>query len=234
MIVAPALARVMDEFPRVRFHVVVERSRRSVRQLRRREIDLLVGELSDLGGMSDLTLEPLQSHQGYFVTRTSHPVIPMQNMQLTDVLRYPLVTAEMLPERVTGPLYEALGANGHAPGAIPAIQTDSTALMRAIVTASNAIGTFTLTMIAGELRRGELAVLPVVPPWLCTNFGIVRLANRTPSPAAEHFIQLVKLADGEITQRESELRREFLVPPRKRTPPTRKRGTRARRSKKRG
>jgi len=135
--------------------------------------------------------------------------------------------AENLPDRITSPLHAVLGATGSTPAALPAVQTDSTALMRAIVAASNAVGIFVLTMVAGELRRGEMAVLPLVPSWMHTQFGIVRLAKRTPSPAAEHFMQLVKAADEELTRRETELARELLPSRRGRTVKPRKRGARA-------
>ena len=41
-------------------------------------------------------------------------------------------------------------------------------------------------------------MLPLELPWLKTNYGIIRLANRTPSPAAIAFMQVLREVEAGI------------------------------------
>jgi DNA-binding transcriptional LysR family regulator len=57
---------------------------------------------------------------------------------------------------------------------------------------SDAVGIALVTQIAGEVALGKLVALPLELPWLKTNFGIIRLANRTPAPAAVAFMAILR------------------------------------------
>ena len=42
-------------------------------------------------------------------------------------------------------------------------------------------------------------MLPLELPWLTTNYGIIRLANRTPSPAAMAFMEILREVEAGIS-----------------------------------
>ncbi len=54
-----------------------------------------------------------------------------------------------------------------------------------------------------------MVILPVDFPELKTNYGIVRLKDRTPSPAAEVFMKLLHEIDAELFRTDQELRWAF-------------------------
>jgi DNA-binding transcriptional LysR family regulator len=41
-------------------------------------------------------------------------------------------------------------------------------------------------------------LLPLELPWLRTSYGIIRLANRTPSPAAAAFIEILRTVEASL------------------------------------
>jgi DNA-binding transcriptional LysR family regulator len=80
----------------------------------------------------------------------------------------------------------------------PEIRVDTFALVMPVVLHSDAIGGAAPSQIRGELERGEVVMLPLELPWLKLNYGIIRLANRTPSPAAEAFMHLLREVEADI------------------------------------
>ena len=45
---------------------------------------------------------------------------------------------------------------------------------------------------------GRLVVLPLKIDWLFTNYGVIRLANRTLAPAVKEFIEILREVESEI------------------------------------
>jgi DNA-binding transcriptional LysR family regulator len=80
----------------------------------------------------------------------------------------------------------------------PEIRVDTFALVLPVVLQSDAIGGAAPSQVRGWIANGEVIVLPLELPWLKTNYGIIRLANRTPSPAAESFMQILREVEAGI------------------------------------
>ena len=57
---------------------------------------------------------------------------------------------------------------------------------------SNALFPASLQMVAAELARGELVCLDYDTPQMRTRSALVRLRDRTPSPVALKFMELVR------------------------------------------
>jgi DNA-binding transcriptional LysR family regulator len=70
---------------------------------------------------------------------------------------------------------------------------------RRIVLESDVIGIAVPSQIARELSDGRFAVLSLAPPWMKTNYGIIRLAGRTPSPACVAFLDLLRDVEQELS-----------------------------------
>jgi hypothetical protein len=54
--------------------------------------------------------------------------------------------------------------------------------------------------IARELNEGLLVRLPFEAPWLSLNYGFITKRGRTPSPAAQAFMAIVRSIESEIPQ----------------------------------
>ena len=93
------------------------------------------------------------------------------------------------------------GIRSHLPAGVtaPEIRVSTFTLAVRIVIGSDAIGGAVPSQIKDSVARGELLTLPLDLPWLKTGYGIIRLANRTPSPAAMAFIEILREVEARIS-----------------------------------
>ena len=73
-------------------------------------------------------------------------------------------------------------------------------MIKTIAAGSDGVAILPLNVIARELEDGTLAVLPLIEPSVRADFGLIRLANRTPPPAAEDFTRLLLEADASVSR----------------------------------
>jgi DNA-binding transcriptional LysR family regulator len=202
VLVGDALAALVEQRPDVQVRVVVENVANLVPLLRRRELDLVIGDATLFADDPEFLITPLAARQGYFVCRPGHPLLTAANPTLGDVVAFPLVATGRLTPRLLGPLVAASRRRhgGIDTRSAPTITCESLAMMKAIVAGSDAIALLPLGAVSREARSGLLAVLPLVEPWLHGNFAILRLARRTPPPASELFVQLALRTDGQLSR----------------------------------
>jgi len=77
---------------------------------------------------------------------------------------------------------------------------DEFATARSVVAASNAISAATPVQLVAAVQSGELCVLPFRPPWLALDTGFIRLRGRAISPAAAHYMQIVRELEAELAE----------------------------------
>lgn len=65
-------------------------------------------------------------------------------------------------------------------------------------------------LIEPDLRRGELAVLPIRLPGLTLDFGLISLKNLMLSPAAKQCLDLVRQIEAQLSIRNRTLIHELL------------------------
>lgn len=197
MFVGDAVARMHREHPRVKLVAVAGDIFALLQMLRRRELDLVVGDARSATEQGDVHLDLLSRYRAHVVVRAGHPLTSRRSASLKDALRYPLAFTSRVPLDLLALLREAQGpaTAGETPPPLPAVACDSTIMMRRIVAASDAVTLMPMVLIARELAEGTLATLPVEAPWLGRHFAIIRVVERTPSPAAVRFMQYVREAD---------------------------------------
>ena len=81
---------------------------------------------------------------------------------------------------------------------MPDIRVETVALSHRVVLESDAISGAVMSQIETQVAAGTLVTLPVEAPWLHTNYGVIRLASRTPGPAAEAFMQVLREVEAGI------------------------------------
>jgi len=82
--------------------------------------------------------------------------------------------------------------------AVPEIRVETFDLARRIVMESDAVGIALHCQIKDMVALEQLVALQLELPWLRTNFGIMRLANRTPAPAAIAFMDILREVESGI------------------------------------
>ena len=71
-------------------------------------------------------------------------------------------------------------------------------MMKTIIAATDAVSVLPLTTVMGEVRARQLVVLPLVEPWFHSEFGVVRLANRSLAPIGETFLRMLLEEDAKV------------------------------------
>jgi DNA-binding transcriptional LysR family regulator len=136
-------------------------------------LDFAVAEISTIADDSRFETETLPRHPGYFICHPRHPLVRETALTLERVRAFPIVSSS-LPARLRG-----IDA---------AIRVDTFRLLRDIVIHSNSVGLATASQVRSDEEAGLLARLPLELPWMHSQYGFIRLRNRTPSPAALAFM----------------------------------------------
>lgn len=205
--VGQAASRFLQEYPRLSLEVAVGDWRYMTPRIARGDIDIFVGTGSMAREDPRLSIEPLPSHQGYLFVRTGHPLTTRATVELGDVTAYPLASTSLPPE-ISAHLkigQEPFGTISRDGVFVPRVRLDTFRLARQIVLQTEAVGIATAAQIAEDVRLGRLRVLPLLLPWLRSTFAIIRLAERTPSPAEHAFCRILRGIEAEVIGVEAEL-----------------------------
>lgn len=153
------------------------------------QIDLAIVDTSSADVDPRLVLQRLPERPVRYFCRAGHPLANGITPSLDELARYPLATAA-LPKRLA---HLRTPRPTHAPAGsdLPWLHVNTFEMSRHIVLASNALGFATDTQIAQDVEAGLLVALDVAVEGLHTSYGIIRLAERSLSPAAKSFIQVM-------------------------------------------
>lgn len=208
-VIARAAAAFTARHPAVSLSLPVRTWEDLLRMLRARSLDFFVAERSMLSDESDLDVEPLPTtHPLYYVVRPGHPLLERGDFAIEDVFDWSIIAPSRIPPRVLEPMLQRRARRqeaGGAPRPFPAIDSGSVAMQLRIVERSDAIAVAPLEVVADALDRRRLALL-ATEPWLHLQYGIVSLAGRPPTSAAERFRADVIEAETEATREEERLR----------------------------
>jgi len=201
--IATAVSRFLDRHPEIRIDVTTSNWPDLASRVLDADFDLAVVELSDIDQSEQLRTDPLPRHPVYFFCSVNHPLAGRSRVTLDDLKSSPLVSTP-LPSRVAGliGLEQEAARAARTTRTSPSILVDSVHVARQIVMGSSTIGLAALCQIKAEVDSGRLAVLPLVLPALETHYGVVRMADRTPSPAASGFVEVLKQVEEEISDEE--------------------------------
>lgn len=196
--VGRAAARFARRHQGITIDVAIADWRLLVPQLLEGQIDLAIAELSSAVDDERLDAEALPRHRGVLFCRAGHPLLDRgARLKAADLADYPFASTS-LPERIE----RALTAGLQRPGPGVRHRVDTFDLIRHLVLESDAVAGAIPSMIAPDIAAGNLAVLPLQLPGLYTAYGIIRLARRSPSPAAPAFIEVLRQVEAEIAARE--------------------------------
>jgi DNA-binding transcriptional LysR family regulator len=206
-----ALGRLCQRYPHLNISLEVNDYAALTHLLQSGRIELLVAETSEIETTADFLVTPLNVLKCYHFCRRGHPLLDrLPHLSLQEVLEYPLVMTK-LPRRALDSIAETCGFLKHPDWLkqLPIIKCDYVKVAKQAVATSNAVAYILLPMIERELKAGEFVLLPVDFPELKTHYGIVQRRDRTPSPAAEVFIELLLEVDAELARVDQELHKAF-------------------------
>jgi DNA-binding transcriptional LysR family regulator len=223
---ADAAARFAALHPRVGVRLHSSNWDDMTRQLRSRELDFFIGEISVLEREADLEVLPMPTqHPLYFFARAGHPLAQRPPFCTADIFAWPFVTPSRLPPRMLDPLLteQRKAIAGGLPARLwPSIECTGLATQKRIVASSDAISASTLASIAMELESGRCVLLGT-EPWLTLQYGTVSLRGRLWTQAALKMRELVLAASQEMADLEASLTQRYVrgKPRRRQNPATR-------------
>lgn len=181
--VGPACTRLVARHPGLELDVRLGDWQFVTRRVIDGRIDVGVAELTVARDDERLVTEALPQHRGHLVVRAGHPLAGKARIRLGDLLDYPLVTSS-LPRR-----FQRLKTT---------VRVDSVSLMQSIIRGSDAVGMATTRDVAADSGPDRLVALDIDLPWLHTDYGFIRLRERTPSPAELAFMDIVREVEAEL------------------------------------
>ncbi len=199
-LVGPAVARLVNLRPglRVRATVVAPESIQDEVLSGRHELGMC--GIESQKPHDELSIVPLGERRLFMTCRAGHPLAGSRPT-LLQVLSFPLVTVFMHGPKARGAYLGSGDAGVPDPsrkGFTPAIEVNSIDTAKQVARKSNALLPASRQMVAAELKRGELVCLDYDTPQMRTRTALVRLRDRTPSPVALKFMELVRTVESEL------------------------------------
>ena len=198
-LVGPAVARLINERPKLRVRVTVVAPDKIGAELLSGQHELGLGGRDSQAAHEALSIVPLRAHRLYLACRAGHPLAGKRPTQ-AQVMSFPLVTVVLHGAAADAVPPGAAAGFEDQPrkGVSPAIEVTSLDLAKRIASQSDALFPGSAAMLRAELSSGELVLLDYDTPQLRAQPALVRLRDRTPSPAALRFLQLLREVEAEL------------------------------------
>lgn len=192
-LIPQALGQLLQRYPRVQVKLDIANWLELRDSLLDSIIELFVADIRELQDDFQLRIEPLRVHQGVLFCRPSHPLLQRGDLQLRDLLDFPLAGTQ-LPQVVE----RSLGlASGRAQPL--SVQCDNFLVLKRLVADSDVLSMAPWDVIADEVDSGQLALLPLLPQGLHQHsaYGLVSRAGHSLSPAAQAMVEAIRRVDEE-------------------------------------
>ena len=198
--VGTAIGRLVRRHPALMVDLSVADWSDLIRRVASGELELAIADTGVAEQDDRLVVEPLPRHQLNFFCRAEHPLAGCAALTLEELRKFPLVGTALPPQLAALAAKDKKGMRTNLPAGVtaPEIRVDTFALARRIVMESDAVGGAVASQIQDSVARGELVMLPLDLPWFKTRYGVIRLANRTPSPAATAFMDNLREVEAGI------------------------------------
>jgi LysR family pca operon transcriptional activator len=158
-------------------------------QLRRGDLDLMVGRLPAPELMLGLSFEPLFKDRVTLVVAEGHPLLAGA-LTADRFGGFPMLLPG--PDSIIRPYAEQLFMEQGLPLPHDAIETVSDSFGRAFTRDHGAVWVISRGVVASELARGVLVELPLDTTTTLGSVGIMRQAEAAPHPSAERFARALR------------------------------------------
>jgi len=184
--------RLSQQHPRLAFHVVLgDPPQLQDRELRERDIDLIIGRLSrQVPAADDIETETLLEEQVFVVAGSRNPLTRRRKLKLIDLIDecWTLPPPESYPGSLIANAFHACNLGYPRKG----VTVHSNQMQTALLATGRFLTILPSTMLRFSAERLQLKILPVnlpIQPW---PVGIVTLKNRMLTPVAQLFIDCAR------------------------------------------
>jgi LysR family pca operon transcriptional activator len=193
-----ALTRMKAAYPGIGVRLEQGRTEELLPMLAAGEIDLIVGRLYEPAIPDGFTREPLWEEPISILARAGHPVLEGSPPTLEELRRYELILPTV-SQRVGQEIETLLDLLALAPAV--SLRASSYGFIREMLHATDLVAVMPRLMMAGDLLRGTLRVVPLpvhAPP---RPAGLILPRDRPLPPAGHAFVGCLRAHVAEFGQR---------------------------------
>jgi DNA-binding transcriptional LysR family regulator len=190
------VAALRRQCPEVGLRVEVNNWRLLLDRLQAEDIEFFVADVRDLPADATLDIRALGRQPGGLYVRAGHPLAG-RTPSLAEVWSFGVASVR-LPEAVTTALARLMGLPAGASTAL-ALQCDDIALLRSAMLHTDTVLALTAAAMREDVDHAVAVALQVRDlPALFSEMGVVRLRNRSPSPAAQKVVSLIEARAAQV------------------------------------
>ena len=193
-----ALTRLKAEHPGIGIRLEQGRTEELLPKLASGEIDLIVGRLYEPATPDGFPREPLWEEPISILARAGHPVFAGPAPSLDELRRYEQVLPTV-SQRVGQETETLLGLLDLRPAA--SLRSSSYGFIREMLHATDLLSVMPRLMMAGDLLRGTLRVVPLPLPAPPRPAGLILPRDRPLPPAGHAFVACLRAHVAEIGER---------------------------------
>ncbi len=184
-----ALSRMRREHPEIRIRLEQGRTEELTALLAAGEIDLIVGRLYEPPAPDGFEREPLWSEPIAALVRAGHPLVRLPEVDPESLRAYDLVLPTV-SQRVGQEIDWILQRLGLEPTV--AYRSSSYGFIREMLFSGDSVSIMPSLMMAGDLMRGSLTLVPLPLPASVRLAGLIRPAGRSLAGPARAFVQALR------------------------------------------
>jgi LysR family pca operon transcriptional activator len=186
-----SLARFRRAHPAMVVRVVHGRSDQLLPQLEAGALDVVVGRLYEPQVHDDFRREPLYEEPISILCRAGHPVLRKTSLAPQDIAGFDLLLPS-LEQRVGQDVERTVAALGLEPER-PPLRSTSLSFIREMLLGSDALAVLSRMMLAGDLLRGSVRIVPLAIPTPSRPAGLITLRHRRRSPGLDALVRTLRL-----------------------------------------
>jgi DNA-binding transcriptional LysR family regulator len=204
--VATAIARLLRRHPRLAIDCRTAEADQVLDDVLAERADVGVARVTGIEDHERLVVETLPPLRAYLACRPGHPMTSELQPSFARALDFPLATNVLRGAPAAAAARRDGTLVAHEAGTadfVPQVIVNSPAIARLIARESDALVLGTARQLADDVAAGHLVRLDIDAPVLRTVHGVFHLRDRTLAPAAQAFIDILRLVEREIRQAET-------------------------------
>jgi LysR family transcriptional regulator, pca operon transcriptional activator len=186
-----SLAQFRRVHPSMVVRVVHGRSDQLLPQLEAGSLDVVVGRLYERQAPDDFHREVLYDEPISILCRAGHPVLKRASPGPADIAAFDLLLPS-LEQRVGQDVERAIAALGLEP-VRPPLRSTSLSFIREMLLGSDSLAILSRMMLAGDLLRRTVRIVPLAVPTPTRPAGLITLRHRRRSPALGALVTTLRL-----------------------------------------
>ena len=192
-----SVKRFLETGLRNRLKITTGENRVLLDQLRNGELDLVMGRLPAPENMRGLSFEHFYRDKVVFAVHHAHPLAGRESLSVNELVQWPFLMPPA--DSIISPFVKRLMIEQGIAEPVQVVETVSDSFGRAFAREHHAIWIISRGVIASDISRGELAVLPLDTGSTLGSVGLCLRDAQSIDPATMVFIGILRAEAEKLT-----------------------------------